>query len=541
MDIQSSHSWYTGTSSLASTKAPTCLLLKSDESFDSFGYEAEDKFADIVADNLQGDYFYFTRFKMDLYRKKMVTRGMEIQDINDKVLPALRVFSLSIEYLKTHLLRTLKDRLLTITMSDVKFILTVPAISTDAAKQFMREAAIEAGIDSGQLFLALEPEAASLYCRTFPMEMINEDGLSIAYKGSQYVIADIGGGTADFSVHEIESKTTIMELHKATGGEYGGELVNEEFVQMFQTVFGVDALHQLKREDLEDYKTLLREFETKKRTVKLQSTGSYNVRIPASLAEISKSRGRNLKEAINSSEYERFVSIARDKLKIDALQMQGFFDKSIRGIVHHIKEILNKFPNIRIIIVVGGFGECILLQEKLKTFFQKKSIIIPEHCSLAVLKGAVLYGHFPLSISSRLMRYTYGVHANLNFVHGLHPETHKFLDEDSKEKCRGAFVKIISSGSRVLATGTTVKLKGHPLSKHDTSVTTKIYYTEKENPVVVDDSCVFLKAITLPFPKHVHEKRICEEVYTFGLTELKYKATILDTKEVITDSIDLLD
>lgn len=69
MDIQSSHTWYAGTSGLASMKTPTCLLLKSDESFDSFGYEAEDKFADIVANNLQGDYFYFTRFKMDLYRK----------------------------------------------------------------------------------------------------------------------------------------------------------------------------------------------------------------------------------------------------------------------------------------------------------------------------------------------------------------------------------------------------------------------------------------------------------------------------------------
>jgi hypothetical protein len=348
------------------------------------------------------------------------------------------------------------------------------------------------------------------------------------------------GGTADFSVHEIESNTTIMELHKATGGAYGGETVNEEFLKLLQTVFGVNALHQLKMEEIEDYITLLREFETKKRTVKLQSTNSYNVRIPASLAAISKSRGRNLEEAVNSSKYRSAVSIARDKLKIDALQMQTFFEKSIRDIVRHIKEILNKFPSIKIIIVVGGFGECILLQEKLKTFFQEKSIIIPENCSLAVLKGAVLYGHFPLSISSRLMRYTYGVQANADFVHGLHPETHKFLDEDGKERCRGTFVVIISSGSRVLATGTTVRLKGHPLSKHDTSVTTKIYYTEKENPVVVDESCILLKAITLPFPKHVCEKRICEEIYTFGLTELKYKATILDTKEVISDSIDLL-
>jgi hypothetical protein len=68
---------------------------------------------------------------------------MKMHDINDKLLPALLVFSLSIKYLKTHLLRTLKDRILTITTSDVKFVLTVPAIWTDAAKQFMREAAIE--------------------------------------------------------------------------------------------------------------------------------------------------------------------------------------------------------------------------------------------------------------------------------------------------------------------------------------------------------------------------------------------------------------
>jgi hypothetical protein len=72
MEIQSSHTWYAGTSSLASMKAPTCLLLNSDQSFDSFGYEAEDKFANIAADNLQGDYFFFTRFKMDLYRKVLI-------------------------------------------------------------------------------------------------------------------------------------------------------------------------------------------------------------------------------------------------------------------------------------------------------------------------------------------------------------------------------------------------------------------------------------------------------------------------------------
>lgn len=54
------------------------------------------------------------------------------------------VFSYSIRYLKEHLL----EKLLTsnlgdkVTVNDIDFVLTVPAIWDDTAKMFMREAAI---------------------------------------------------------------------------------------------------------------------------------------------------------------------------------------------------------------------------------------------------------------------------------------------------------------------------------------------------------------------------------------------------------------
>ena len=61
-----------------------------------------------------------------------------------KSLPALRVFALSIRYLTDHLLSICQDRIAGgMTKEDFQWVITVPAIWSDAAKQFMREAAKE--------------------------------------------------------------------------------------------------------------------------------------------------------------------------------------------------------------------------------------------------------------------------------------------------------------------------------------------------------------------------------------------------------------
>ena len=52
-------------------KAPTCLLLKPDKSFDSFGYEAQEKYANEIPVEEQKKYYYFERFKMKLHSNKV--------------------------------------------------------------------------------------------------------------------------------------------------------------------------------------------------------------------------------------------------------------------------------------------------------------------------------------------------------------------------------------------------------------------------------------------------------------------------------------
>ena len=58
-----------------------------------------------------------------------------------KELPALTIFSMAIKFLKDHLMKTLNNRDKIVRPNDIQWVLTVPAIWNDAAKQFMREAA----------------------------------------------------------------------------------------------------------------------------------------------------------------------------------------------------------------------------------------------------------------------------------------------------------------------------------------------------------------------------------------------------------------
>ena len=58
-------------------KTPTCLLLNPDKSFNSFGYEAQDRFTELDEDQAQ-EYYYFERFKMILHNNEVsLTRSVQ--------------------------------------------------------------------------------------------------------------------------------------------------------------------------------------------------------------------------------------------------------------------------------------------------------------------------------------------------------------------------------------------------------------------------------------------------------------------------------
>lgn len=63
--------WESGGRWLISHKAPTTVLLSPKQEFHSFGYDAENKYSELSLDGEHMEWYYFRRFKMELYKQKV--------------------------------------------------------------------------------------------------------------------------------------------------------------------------------------------------------------------------------------------------------------------------------------------------------------------------------------------------------------------------------------------------------------------------------------------------------------------------------------
>lgn len=171
------------------------------------------------------------------------------------MMPAKVIFSMAIRYLRKHLLDMAQKQVLSDVTEDlIGWVITVPAIWDEGAKQFMREAAQAAGICTEHLKLALEPEAASLYCMKEHTVREKEEPsgrqLTPLFKeGSKFVVVDMGGGTIDMTVHQITAGQRIREIRRASGGACGGTTVDNAFRTFLQNVFGHEVLEALKKKN----------------------------------------------------------------------------------------------------------------------------------------------------------------------------------------------------------------------------------------------------------------------------------------------------
>ena len=67
----STNSWTAGVGQLMTLKTSTCVLFDAAGKFHSFGFEAEEKYSNLALDDNHHDWYYFRRFKMMLYDKKV--------------------------------------------------------------------------------------------------------------------------------------------------------------------------------------------------------------------------------------------------------------------------------------------------------------------------------------------------------------------------------------------------------------------------------------------------------------------------------------
>ena len=287
----------------------------------------------------------------------------------------------------------------------------------------------------------------------------------------------------------------MKSIYDVCGGPWGGARVDEEFTQFLIKLVGADVFTEFKDESRSEYLELMRILEIKKKQIDYMSQNKIPLKMPTALFEILEEHtGCGISEIIVNSPFADSISSLQDKISFDASLFRSFFRSSIQDIISHLRSVLEDpvCKDLLGIVVVGGYADSRLVIDSLKDSFPRKRIIVPNKAGLAVAKGAVLFGHDPDVICSRVCRYTYGDDIYLPFDKNKHPYSNlTYINKNLY--CNSIFRKIFEKGEIVFLGEKRsftadfdfrdrgrVYMREHPLA-------VKVYVSNQANPVFIDD------------------------------------------------------
>ncbi|KAJ8320267.1 hypothetical protein KUTeg_001854 [Tegillarca granosa] len=428
------------------SSVPTSVLLDKDFKFVAFGHHAEKQYEGKTYHKEHLDWHLFRRFKMTLHNNENLGLNTEIEDENGVKERAVTIFSMAIKDIKKQLMESLKRSGHDVDDSHILWVLTVPAIWTEAAKQFMQE-------------------------------------------GCRY------GGTVDVTIQEVlKPNANLKILDKASGGDWGGVSVDKYFLNFIKKLVGFDVYEKFSRNFPYQKLKFEKAMEACKREATPDTSKALYITIPQELIRVyGDFTSRKFDSSIvNQTQFSKDILINGNEMEIKQNRIHDFYDKTINNIISHVENILkNKSAEgVSYLLLVGGFAESPLVEARIKKAFEGdriKRVIVPREAGHAVVKGAVIFGHNPNAIAERVSPYTYGVETRRNFDPHKHAGKRK-IKVNGVDKVAHVFDKHITINE--------IMYVGKPNPEHifytinpklDKS-SWNVYYTEKPDPTFCDDA-----------------------------------------------------
>lgn len=309
------------------------------------------------------------------------------------------------------------------------------------------------------------------------------------------MVIDLGGGTVDFSVQETTRTGNMKSIHDVCGGPWGGTRVDEEFIKFLLKLVGADVFTEFKNSFRSEYLELMRILEIKKKQIDSNSQNMIHIKIPYDLFEILTEHTEcSISEMISKSPYANSISYLNEVLRFDANFFRSFFESSLKDIIIHLQDILkvSAFQDLLGIVVVGGCADSCFVIDRLKEAFPEKRIIVPMAAGLAVANGAVLFGHNPDVICSRVCRYTYGDDICVPFDEDIHQlSDRKFFN--NVPFCNNIFQKFFEKGEKVYLGETRSFSSDYDFRdesrayQREQPLSIKVYVSNRKDPVYIYD------------------------------------------------------
>ncbi|KAL3857837.1 hypothetical protein ACJMK2_012467 [Sinanodonta woodiana] len=495
-------------------KTSTAVLISSQWVAHSFGHKAELTFYreyDKNRENAKRDWFFFKDFKMGLYTKNFRDSISEsAEDYFSRKKPIVDVMSKLIELLKKDCIKTY-ERIEKFDLDRVRWIITVPAIWSEHAKNIMRRAAEMAGIPGQNLMLALEPEAAAINC-IFLSKQERSGMCNLGISGDKFLVVDLGGGTLDVTGIEVLKDGKLKQILRPHGGPWGGHRVNDAFMDICKKTFkskdGTALFSNCKKADL-----LKLELEFEKRKIEasdIAESSEYSneieINLPDNIRENLLSRqGGTTNESqffIKPSGFFFRPSVIKDLL----------YKETIDHITAHFKTLSPEMEStgIQKVILVGGLSESSLIVREIRNLFSSISVCVCTNPFMAVLKGAVLFGQNPDIIQARISPWTYSLCTEGDARASQRTELASSVRINQS-------MPVDQQNSFTLGSFRAI----HP-SESSNEINVPLYQSESECPKFVDESCRQLGVVHITLPSET-PWAFLHLVLVHGGTELKVK------------------
>uniref|UniRef100_A0A8B9Q0A4 Heat shock protein family A (Hsp70) member 12B n=1 Tax=Apteryx owenii TaxID=8824 RepID=A0A8B9Q0A4_APTOW len=551
--------WEGGDPGVANQKTPTSLLLTPEGVFHSFGYTARDYYHDLDPEEAR-DWLYFEKFKMKIHSTSDLTMKTELEAVNGKKVQALEVFAHALRFFKQHAVQVRPPG---VSPSDGES----PRWAQPGGRK------VPAGLVSPespeQLLIALEPEAASIYCRKLRLHQLMELSCQPPANGlaperavdssfrqareqlrrsrhSRTFLVESGVGEL---WAEMQAGEALWWHVGAARGPYGAVGVDLAFERLLCRIFGEDFIGTFKAKRPAAWVDLTIAFEARKRAAAPSRSNPLNISLPFSFIDFyRKHRGHNVETALKKSNVNFVKWSSQGMLRMSSEAMSELFQPTIGHIIQHIGELLGKpeVQGIKFLFLVGGFAESAMLQHAVQAAFGAACrVIIPQDVGLTILKGAVLFGLDPTIVRVRRSPLTYGVGVLNKFVEGKHPRE-KLLVKEGKNWCTDIFEKFVSVDQSV-ALGEVVQRSYCPARAGQRKTIINIYCCATDDVVYITDAGV-RKCGTISLElDDVDEaggaKRSRREIRAsmqFGDTEIKVTAMDIRTSKTVRATIDFL-
>lgn len=360
------------------------------------------------------------------------------------------------------------------------------------------------------------------------------------------------------TAYRVEKNNTLSELHCASGDAVGGTNVDKLFFELLNDIFGDDVVERFQNKSPSDWQELLRSFEVKKRCIgrkgQIEQQEKWDTfsNLGGLFHEHTMSNSQtSLSKRLQ--EMKKKIKCSNPKLRIDITTLtKTVFTGPIKDIVNHLTGLFTEedVKDIEIILIVGGFSECPLLQNEIKISFPNKRIVNPREGSIAVMKGAVLYGHSAEIIARkrieqgqellpneevskcivrRRSKAYYGVATDAIFIDGKHLSACQYTSEEGLLMCSNIFYCLIKKNQE-LEIGKTV-IEETFRSSNSSEAHFEIYCSSKEALYCHEEGCRKIGNVRVKFSDDALDKRLFKVQLHFGFTETIAIAIDLKTQE----------